>query len=185
MFRPLLSRTQDNGAVTRGNGVDGFVGAAADRLSLGPAGLDSPLLPSLAPQAWKKRWTGPIAVKISQNDIDFDALPPSGYYFGADLTTDRQGGGLYGRRDGKLVAWTDQDEPTPQKCNDLLVNAPAGEDSQYVQNPEAGRYYCLLTSNGSDPGRVVVFKVVQAITGGYSLEATVWNAQVHDAATTP
>ena len=127
-------------------------------------------------RAWEKRWAGAIAVKFAQIDIDFDSLPPPGTYgFGTDLSTDRQGVGLYSQGSGKVVAWTGLDEPTPEQCNDLLVKARAGQESQYIQKPEAGKYYCLLTWNGQDPGRTVHFKVVQAITGGYSLEATVWN----------
>jgi hypothetical protein len=124
---------------------------------------------------WTERWTDPIQVSFT-NGIDFDYQPPPGRSgFGTDLETSRDGTDLLTEGTGKLLAWTDQSVPSPQQCYELTANSPATQDSQYINRPEVGRSYCLLTWNGKDPGRVVVFTVTDAIQLGFNLNATVWN----------
>ncbi|MFI6226159.1 hypothetical protein ACIBCR_02430 [Micromonospora echinospora] len=130
--------------------------------------------PAPQTQDWKERWAKPIQVRFSLG-IDFDALPPPGRQgFGADLKTGREGTDLRTEGSGKLVVWDGERQPEPQQCFELLATLPA-EGSQYVGDPTVGRWYCLLTWNGSNPGRVVVFSITEAIDKGFGLQATVWN----------
>jgi hypothetical protein len=124
---------------------------------------------------WKERWSDPIQLRFP-GGIDFDYLPPPGRAgFGTDLSTSRDGSDMRTNNSGKLLQWSDEDKPSPQQCYALTARSPAGQESQYVNNPEVGRWYCLLTWNDPQPGRIVVFRVTEVVGGGFHLQATVWD----------
>ncbi|MFY1635203.1 hypothetical protein ACN27F_18330 [Solwaraspora sp. WMMB335] len=131
--------------------------------------------PSVIVYDWKERWSDPIQLRFP-GGIDFDYLPPPGRAgFGGDLDTSRDGSDMRTHNSGKLLEWGNEGEPSPQQCYELTARSPAGQDSQYINNPQVGSWYCLLTWNDSLPGRIVVFRVTEVVEGGFNLQATVWN----------
>jgi hypothetical protein len=74
---------------------------------------------------------------------------------------------------GKIVVWENASDPTYADCRALTQSTEPVRAST-IEKPKPGMVICVLTHNGSDPGRIARVKLGEELPDGFLFDAVIW-----------